>query len=526
MSRMMDFAPGAPGIDGRWTSSAKNGLGTALSKTSPVWFTLSHGILNEIYYPRVDSACTRDFGFVVTGPNGYFSEEKRDCVSNTQPFDGGIPAFTIVNTARDETYRIEKQVITDPARASVLQQVSFTPLKGTMEDYRVTALLAPHLVNAGKLNSAWIGEFEGRQILFASGRSRYLALVSDAPWQAASAGFVGFSDGWQQLHESGCLSEQYSRADDGNVALAGGLSRFDGGSRHPPRGRPPGAVVASLSIPWGFSKGDGDLGGYHLVWPRDLVETAGGFLAIGRRRTRRSTSSTTCARPRPPRAAGHRTCGSTDGPIGTACRWTRSPSRSCSPTCSARGPPRRRRGSKPSCRMVTRAAGYMLMNGPATARTAGRRTPATAPSPSPSRSPRCWPRRPIDWSGRRCKCARICAKPPIAGTSRSRNGPSRATRTCASPPSRAITCASPPGATDTAGPTGDTLIKNQPPDRAILPSEHVLSARTRWRLCASACAHRRSAHLDTIAAIDHALKRRAAAGSPVVPLHRRRLRRT
>ncbi|MBV9339943.1 MAG: glucan 1,4-alpha-glucosidase, partial [Acidobacteria bacterium] len=36
-----------------------------------------------------------------------------------------------------------------------------------------------------------------------------------------------------------------------------------------------------LSIPWGFNKGDEDLGGYHLVWPRDLVETAGGFLAAG-----------------------------------------------------------------------------------------------------------------------------------------------------------------------------------------------------------------------------------------------------
>ena len=42
-----------------------------------------------------------------------------------------------------------------------------------------------------------------------------------------------------------------------------------------------GGVIASLSIPWGFDKGDEDLGGYHLVWPRDLVETAGGFLAAG-----------------------------------------------------------------------------------------------------------------------------------------------------------------------------------------------------------------------------------------------------
>ena len=42
-----------------------------------------------------------------------------------------------------------------------------------------------------------------------------------------------------------------------------------------------GGIIASLSIPWGFNKGDEDLGGYHLVWPRDLVETAGALLAAG-----------------------------------------------------------------------------------------------------------------------------------------------------------------------------------------------------------------------------------------------------
>jgi glucoamylase len=43
----------------------------------------------------------------------------------------------------------------------------------------------------------------------------------------------------------------------------------------------PGGIIASLSIPWGFSKGDNDLGGYHLAWPRDLVESAEGLLAAG-----------------------------------------------------------------------------------------------------------------------------------------------------------------------------------------------------------------------------------------------------
>ena len=71
-------APGWPGIPARWTSSAKSGVGTALSAQSRVWFTLSHGILNEIYYPRIDQACTRDFGLIVTDGRGFFSEEKRD----------------------------------------------------------------------------------------------------------------------------------------------------------------------------------------------------------------------------------------------------------------------------------------------------------------------------------------------------------------------------------------------------------------------------------------------------------------
>ena len=347
LNRMLDAAPGGPGIDARWTSSAKNGIGTALSRHSRVWFTLSHGVLNEIYYPRVDSACTRDFGFVVTGKDGYFSEEKRDCDNKTETVAPGIPAFSITNTARDGLYRIEKHIVTDPARACVLQRISFTAFKGDVTDYRVTALLAPHLVNAGQLNSAWIGEFEDKPVLFATGRSRYLALISDTPWRAVSAGFVGVSDGWRQLKRHGRIAEQYQRADDGNVALAGELGftndctqatlaigfgqtefeaaaaaaaslkdGFDKAQQHyvanwqawqeklVPLDRKhedgvnayrvstavlashraadrPGAVVASLSIPWGFSKGDDDLGGYHLVWPRDLVETAGGFLAAG-----------------------------------------------------------------------------------------------------------------------------------------------------------------------------------------------------------------------------------------------------
>ena len=48
-----------------------------------------------------------------------------------------------------------------------------------------------------------------------------------------------------------------------------------------------GAFVASASIPWGQTKGDDDLGGYHLVWTRDMVQTATALLACGRVETAR-----------------------------------------------------------------------------------------------------------------------------------------------------------------------------------------------------------------------------------------------
>src|SRR4051794_14239079 len=59
------------------------------------------------------------------------------------------------------------------------------------------------------------------------------------------------------------------------------LSREHGRARHAPAALFPGPGGGKPVDPLGLQKGDEDLGGYHLVWPRDLVETAGGFLAAG-----------------------------------------------------------------------------------------------------------------------------------------------------------------------------------------------------------------------------------------------------
>lgn len=344
-------APGAPGIAARWTSSAKSGVGTALAPQSQVWFTLSHGILNEIYYPRIDHACTRDFGFIVTDGQSFFSEEKRNAQSTLRPIAPGVPAFAIASTCDSGRYRLEKQVLTDPRRDVVLQRVDFHALGGEVAGYRLYALLAPHLVNRGAGNSAWIGEYKGMPMLFAEGGGTALAVGCSAPFLARSAGFVGVSDGWQDLSRHFELRWRYAEARNGNVALTGEIDlRACGGSfvlalgfgrsaaeaalrvraslndgvdsalteyvagwrawqdtlvpldaalpagsantyrvstavlrTHEARSFA-GGYIASLSIPWGFAKGDDDLGGYHLVWPRDLVETAGGLLAAGAKR--------------------------------------------------------------------------------------------------------------------------------------------------------------------------------------------------------------------------------------------------
>ncbi len=88
-----EHAPGRPGIAPRWSSSAKTGVGTAFNLRSQVWFTHSHGILNEIYFSCVDWACLRDMGSIVTDGETFFSEEKRHTETQVEYLAIGVPAY-------------------------------------------------------------------------------------------------------------------------------------------------------------------------------------------------------------------------------------------------------------------------------------------------------------------------------------------------------------------------------------------------------------------------------------------------
>jgi len=346
-SEVSESAPGWPGISPRWTSSAKEGVGTSASYQSRVWFTISHGILNEVYYPRIDQANTRDMEFLVADGDQYFSEEKRDTNRRIAPLEQGVPGYRLVNSCKRGRYRMTKIVITDPERDVLLQKVHFDVGKGKLEDYGVYALLAPHIGNRGYGNNGWIGSYKGIPMLFAQREGVSLALACSTAFRKMSCGYVGVNDGWQDVSAKKKMTWEYSSALNGNIALTAelDLTTNDGecvtalafGRTPDEAGQQarnallkdfdrvqkafvdgwkeaqaqtvdlgktdetgfdlyrvsntvlrtheeksyPGAVIASLSIPWGFSKGDDDLGGYHLIWPRDLAQAAGGFIASG-----------------------------------------------------------------------------------------------------------------------------------------------------------------------------------------------------------------------------------------------------
>lgn len=348
MTALPRMAPGWPGISARWTSSAKSAVGTAIGEGSRVWFTASHGILNEVYYPELDQACMRDAGFMVTDAHGYFSEEKRDCDHAVEWLSPGAPAFRLVNSCRHGRYHLEKRILTSLEYDVVLQHIRFTPRVGVLSDYRLTLLLGPHLGNHGAGNTGWTGVHRGQDMLYASRGPLVMAVACSTRFTKSTVGFVGDHDAWHDVHRNGQILAIYDRAENGNIALAAEIdllasggeftvaiafgldadtaslharaalfqtyadieTRYVASWRDWQHGLLPldettgesephlyrvstavmkthmsmnndGGAIASLSLPWGSSKGDGDLGGYHLVWPRDMVETAIGLLAVG-----------------------------------------------------------------------------------------------------------------------------------------------------------------------------------------------------------------------------------------------------
>lgn len=339
---------GAPGLEPRWTSSRKDAVGTAYSASSRVWYTLSHGILNEIYYPTIDRPQTRDMGLLFSDGETFVHEE-RHLEYEFEYVDGTALAIRTKGQEAGGRYKVTKTIIAEPHFPAVLMHVKIEGDEDLLRRMKCYALLAPHLNGGGAGNSARSLDVAGKRHLLAWKENTSLAMGASCGFVRTSCGYVGSSDGYQDLRDDMRMTWQFGQALDGNIAVMGEidvalnreftiaiafgdghhaaltvvlqslatpfenhLKRFlvqwgrvaspehlamaatDGGwlarisqnvlLAHEDKTFS-GAFIASASIPWGASRGDNDLGGYHLVWTRDMVQTATALLACEREDT-------------------------------------------------------------------------------------------------------------------------------------------------------------------------------------------------------------------------------------------------
>jgi glucoamylase len=306
--------------------------------SSRLWFTTADGIVTEVYWPRVDIPQIKDLGFIIADDRGFWVELRRlENYSVTLP-GVGVPAVEITHHHPRFTFTL--RVCPSQRRDVLLLRYR---LEGDA-DLRPYALLASRIGADPNNNMAWVAKHRGRTVLWAEQGPFALSLsavTSDGAdaWGRCSVGCLEASDGWQDFHRNGRMTWEFDSAGPGPTTLMGELpveatlalgfaiskesattlavsdlmEDFQGAwdaqcgvwkswlalckrpvirddidralalsasvlKIHQDRTYC-GAAVASLSVPWGDTSQS--RGGYHLVWSRDLVESAGALLAMG-----------------------------------------------------------------------------------------------------------------------------------------------------------------------------------------------------------------------------------------------------
>src|SRR6201996_9235914 len=158
---------GSPGLEPRWTSSKKDAVSTAYAASSKIWFTASHGTLNEIYYPTIDRPQTRDMELLFTDEETFVHEEKRHFEYDFHYIDDNALAVRVVASDLGGRYTVTKEFITDPHHPVVLMNVKVEGDEEILSKLKCYALLAPHLDGGGEGNSARSLDIAGKRCILA-----------------------------------------------------------------------------------------------------------------------------------------------------------------------------------------------------------------------------------------------------------------------------------------------------------------------------------------------------------------------
>lgn len=236
----------------------KQAFGTARSALSPVWFTLGHQGLSEIFHPDLSTPATRETRLLVDGKPGRAYTEPADARS-----------LTFRQRLRGDGWRAEITYVTDPQRAAVLADVQVTA-------QRPVRLSIDHVPMKGS--------------------SEVVSTLPTEPVRRAHGTFaVGFGAGVAQAaldRGFGVVAREYAQ---GWHAYLDVLKRPRSADRRlydmsvmvlaaTEDKANPGASIASPSFPWAFGFDRSlapELGPYALVWPRDLYHVATAMIAAG-----------------------------------------------------------------------------------------------------------------------------------------------------------------------------------------------------------------------------------------------------
>ncbi|WP_426040203.1 glucan 1,4-alpha-glucosidase [Brevundimonas sp. TWP2-3-4b1] len=229
-------APGAPGAVPTWSSAVKQGVGASYEayvdgqyrdggrtgSVSRVWFSIADGVLTETMYGLIHEAQIKQMRFAVMTGTG-LSVEGTDTTSRIEYLHTDAegrplsPAYRVITRDRQDRFEIEKRVYTDPERQSLVVRTTIRALSGPVTPY---LLLEPHMANTGvgdrgAASTRSLSAIEGDVVL---------SLVPSAPFEAASVGFVGASDGLTDLAD-GRLDHAYAAtgSEPGNIMLTGAL---------------------------------------------------------------------------------------------------------------------------------------------------------------------------------------------------------------------------------------------------------------------------------------------------------------
>src|SRR5450755_3721841 len=240
-------ATDGPGALSYYDLARKDCVGTAPNSSSKAWYTVAGGMLSDVYYPTIDNTNVHSLEYVVTGPAGsagskggagFTDIQPRDMTYTVSALGTAQMACEVTATAKNGSYKIVTDYLTDPGRNAVVMRVSFDPLTAAAAADHLYARLQPLVNGHGGGGSQNAGADSATTVRTAGGpvpvdystnsfseavnrtfaTPTFLALAASSPFPATDNGFAGQpSDGLTQLSDGHALTTGYQNASDGDV---------------------------------------------------------------------------------------------------------------------------------------------------------------------------------------------------------------------------------------------------------------------------------------------------------------------